>query len=1235
MKLNLVVSDEFIDYYRKVVVAASSKGKGDAKRRFSRFRPGKKGREELGDCWVAFFLCDFLFKKKDQANGADEIKKIEAVVEKDGLYEWKQLKSDITSNLHGFNKGTADRIFVRLSAALAQDPDETFLEFLEFCKGKPLACFYELSEPAEKLAHRPDEPPTEEEKSRHEDLKRDAIKTLDQLISDLQKHIKSKSNENEKEASATQAASPRQSDRLLRLITKDKIWHENHESLSLSPYNHHGKLHGRDNEIGALNAFLGDPSPFEFLFIIGPSGAGKTRLITEWFRKHAAIDNWQAGFVEDDSLSESWRAWNAEPVQVDTLIIVDYIYRFRDVITHIVNKGNHHAQAHATTNRPLSEPSPSADAPIVPKLRLIVLDHVFPDKATFDDLDAHKIEAMGETQANVVNNLSAMQKKYPPMVLQQSEEMLKAIIAESYGNLDDEDSVEWAYQTLQRIDGEVEASVDTDHADTPAKDSPEATIRYASQPLFAKLIGEALKKHPPGESIKNEKLAPWSRRDLVAGYFFNNRNRLPWDFDDKFGKWIGAAIAAATVIQGLRFDDLFQCLNDIGVKLERKDRDHLKSTCNNIVSSRDSEELKRYEPDILGENFVFTFLDNFQYFVPCENSEPKNDVRKFFFRLLLFTDVNQKPFPTPNERFIEFIKRAVRNLLLDDQSVHSVGDGWKALAGLLQPGQYESENEDMYFSSILANVNTISDIGNSNAHGSRALQALFGKNLGTEQVSCLANTFNKSSRDKNRERKVGSVWDLCLSALTRYVDWLLDNGNLSKEIEEIFENSAGVYEQTAEFGEKRIFIPCLYDARNVLEWLIENYREIDINYQSDKKWSPLHYACFSGSTKVALWLVDKDANLEAQTKDKWTALMVACYYGVEKVALRLVAKGANLEAQNKDKWTALMYACENGLEKVALRLVAKDANLEAQNKNKATALMFACGCRLEKVALRLVDKEANLEAQDEDNWTALMVACENGLEKVALRLVAKDANLEAQNKNKATALMWACVNGLEKVALELIAKDANLEAQNKNKLTALMFACGCRLEKVALRLVDKEANLEAQDEDNWTALMVACENGMEKVALRLVAKDANLEAQDKDKMTALMVACESGMENVALRLVAKDANLEAQTKYKVTALMYACENGLEKVALRLVAKDVNLEAVDQEGKTVLMYATYSCSSRVVGALLDKQVSTDGIWQSGKARATALGLARERGDKEIIRLLEQKGALEIPPYTPPA
>ena len=650
MKLNLAVSDEFIDYYRKVVVAASSDGRDDAELKFSRFRPGKRGWEKLGDCWVAFLLRDFLYKKKDQANGPDEIKKIKSVVEDDGLYKWEQLKSYITSNLCGFTTKKADCIFVRLSVKLAQDPDETFLEFLKFCEGKPLACFYELPESAEKLVHKS---PTKEEISRHENSARNAINTLSQLISDLDNHIKSKSNENKKEASATQAASPRQSDRLLRLITKDKIWHEDHESLSLSPYNHHGKLHGRDNEIGALNAFLGDPSPFEFLFIIGPSGAGKTRLVTEWFRKHAAIDNWQAGFVEDDSLSESWRAWNAEPVQVDTLIIVDYIYRFRDVIKHIVNKGNHHAQAHATTDRPLSEPSPSADAPVIPKLRLIVLDHVFPDKATFDDLDAHKIEAMGETQANVVNNLSAMQKKYPPMVLQQSEEMLKAIIAESYGNLDDEDSVEWAYQTLQRIDGEVEASVDTDHADTPAKDSPEATIRYASQPLFAKLIGEALKKHPPGESIKNEKLAPWSRRDLVARYFFNNRNRLPWDFDDKFGKWIGAAIAAATVIQGLRFDDLFQCLNDIGVKLERKDRDHLKSTCNNIVSSRDSEELKRYEPDILGENFVFTFLDNFQYFAPCENSEPKHDVRKFFFRLLLFGEASHKRFPVPNELFFE------------------------------------------------------------------------------------------------------------------------------------------------------------------------------------------------------------------------------------------------------------------------------------------------------------------------------------------------------------------------------------------------------------------------------------------------------------------------------------------------------------------------------------------------------------------------------------------------------
>ena len=142
-----------------------------------------------------------------------------------------------------------------------------------------------------------------------------------------------------------------------------------------------------------------------------------------------------------------------------------------------------------------------------------------------------------------------------------------------------------------------------------------------------------------------------------------------------------------------------------------------------------------------------------------ENGDNKN----YYFNIFsnaIFNNENRNLSPALNERFIEFIKRAVRNLLLDDQSAHSVVDGWKALAGLLKSSHYESDN--MYFSSILANVNTISDIRNNSAYGSKALQTLFEKNLGIEQASYLANIFDKLSRDKEPARTSKSCTCLML-----------------------------------------------------------------------------------------------------------------------------------------------------------------------------------------------------------------------------------------------------------------------------------------------------------------------------------------------------------------------------------------------------------------------------------------------------------------------------------------
>ena len=151
--------------------------------------------------------------------------------------------------------------------------------------------------------------------------------------------------------------------------------------------------------------------------------------------------------------------------------------------------------------------------------------------------------------------------------------------------------------------------------------------------------------------------------------------------------------------------------------------------------------------------------------------------------------------------------------------------------------------------------------------------------------------------------------------------------------------------------------------------------------------------------------------------------------------------------------------------------------------------------------------------------------------------------------------------------------------------------------------------------------------------MALIEKEATLEAKNDENWTALMMACRYGQEQVALALIEKEAALEAQNHQDMTALMFACQHGQEQAALALVKKGVDINCSNKLGQTTLMFAVSFNLKSVVRALLDKNVNTDDIWDYDDVRCTALGLARDSEDHEIIGMLEAKGALEIPPYDP--
>lgn len=106
----------------------------------------------------------------------------------------------------------------------------------------------------------------------------------------------------------------------------------------------------------------------------------------------------------------------------------------------------------------------------------------------------------------------------------------------------------------------------------------------------------------------------------------------------------------------------------------------------------------------------------------------------------------------------------------------------------------------------------------------------------------------------------------------------------------------------------------------------------------------------------------------------------------------------------------------------------------------------------------------------------------------------------------------------------------------------------------------------------------------------LVEQEGNLDSRDEHGQTALMLASRAGSIDTVRLLVRRGASLDVTAKYGLTALMLAVVNDHNEVACELIRAGADVEKL-------------------------------GSGAPGFAGRTALDLARERRQDEVVRLLE--------------
>jgi hypothetical protein len=191
-----------------------------------------------------------------------------------------------------------------------------------------------------------------------------------------------------------------------------------------------------------------------------------------------------------------------------------------------------------------------------------------------------------------------------------------------------------------------------------------------------------------------------------------------------------------------------------------------------------------------------------------------------------------------------------------------------------------------------------------------------------------------------------------------------------------------------------------------------------------------------------------------------------------------------------------------------------------------------------------------------------------------------------------------------------------------------LHAAAARGDAAAIERLAAGAGLDARDGHGRTALHVATFARQRGAVSALLAAGADTAALDDDRYDAVTIAAVADDEETLALLLAGGASAKLVTsRYDGTALIAAAHLGHDGVVRRLIAAGAPLDHVNNLHWTAMIEAIVlgdggTRHQATLAALLAAGASTGLADRGGR---TPLALARDRGHREMVRMLESAGA----------
>lgn len=267
----------------------------------------------------------------------------------------------------------------------------------------------------------------------------------------------------------------------------------------------------------------------------------------------------------------------------------------------------------------------------------------------------------------------------------------------------------------------------------------------------------------------------------------------------------------------------------------------------------------------------------------------------------------------------------------------------------------------------------------------------------------------------------------CLSSTppeARIYKWYADVLNRTAIMLESPENDIARFDR---YGLNALHYAVMQGHCDIVEYLIDNFKEISVNQSDADMFSPLRIAVHNGDIRMVKLLLEKGANVHFMNRQRHTPLHLASQKGYIDIMNILIEHGANLNAHDLEDCSPLSLAILYGHEEAAKLLIRKGTRLNHEESCGYTVIHRAVWNNMTGIAKALLDAGAKIIQSHYLLHTAIR---NNNFEMVRI-LHKSGAILNIRDEQGQTPLMLSCVYQNLQVAKYLL--------KNGNEMTHFYF----------------------------------------------------------------------------------------------------------------------------------------------------------------------------------------------------